>query len=832
MNHKVTETSSFDALGCLVIRLDRQANIRFMNRFALNLLGYERLSQIFGKPLRTLLPSDDAKSSELLAIISLLDQHESPGLIESDLLHRNGSTIPVSWSLNYQGDGELDTPTVLVGFDASLIRKSQATAEMFQTVSDNYSGSIVITDAEKAILYANPAALHMTGYALDEVLGQTPAVFKSGQMPAEFYRQLWETLAAGGVWKGEFINCRKGGGEYLESKTIAAIRDARGKVQYYFAIGEDISQKQQYQERIESLLSFDQLTGLPNRTAFLRSLVSLLESARKEGKETTLLHVDIDNFIEVNDALGTNEADRVIAETGARIRNSLRQADQLAHLGNDKFAILLGPHESGIDDDIRDVVERILAAIRAPLFPPENPIKVTASIGIACYPADGDSAGELLSRAMNATERVKTLGGNGFSRFDLATASSASGQRDLLNDLRTGIERGEMVLYFQPQVSLFSGAIIGLEALIRWQHPQRGMVPPGEFIPLAEQSNLVISIGEWVLGEACRQMRAWLDAGLPSMKVAINLAARHFLVPGLHTTIADALSLHSIEPRFLEIEITEGAMMQDVAAAIRSTTKLKGIGVRLSLDDFGTGYSSLAYLSRFPIDVVKIDQSFVRDITTNPVNAAIAQATIAMSHKLGKLVLAEGVESEEQMQYLRRSECDEMQGYYFSRPLPAEDINRMLQMGATMGFSGQTGTDMRSTVLFVDDEANILASLKRTLRREGYEILTAGSAAEAFSLLARYDIQLVVSDQRMPEMNGTEFLARVKNLYPQTVRMVLSGYSEISAVTDSINKGAVYRFMLKPWDDEKLKEEITGALRHWRELYGSRKAVDGTMIWS
>ncbi len=307
------------------------------------------------------------------------------------------------------------------------------------------------------------------------------------------------------------------------------------------------------------------------------------------------------------------------------------------------------------------------------------------------------------------------------------------------------------------------------------------------------------------------------------MKVAINLAARHFLVPGLHTTIADALALQRIEPRFLEIEITEGAMMQDLAAAIRSTTQLKDVGVRLSLDDFGTGYSSLAYLSRFPIDVVKIDQSFVCDITSNPVNAAIVQATIAMSHKLGKVVLAEGVETEEQMQYLRRNECDEMQGYFFSRPVPATDITRLLQEGTVMNLSGNRASGKRSTVLLVDDEANILASLKRTLRREGYDILTAESAAEGFSLLARNDVQIIISDQRMPEMNGTEFLSRVKSLYPNTVRMVLSGYSEISAVTDSINKGAVYRFMLKPWDDEKLKVEVSGALRHWRELYGSSK---------
>ncbi len=823
MNHDVRETAIYDALGCLVIRLDRQSNIWFMNHFGLKLLGYERLGQIFGKPLRTVLPGDESKSTEFLTAITSLEQHSSPQQFESSLLHCNGRRLPISWSLCCQDDSEHVAPTVLVGFDATAIHKSQAAVAMFQTVSDNYTGSIVITDPDKIILYANPALLQMTGYSADEVLGQTPALFKSGKVSPDVYRTLWETISAGGLWEGELINHRKDGGEYIERKTIAAIRDALGHVKYYFAIGEDVSQRQHYQRRIESLLDFDQLTGLPNRTAFLRSLVGVLDNAWQEGKQATILHVDIDDFFVVNDAIGADEADRVIVSIAARIKEVLRQDDRLARLGNDKFAILLGPHDSEIENDIRDVVERILEAIRQPARHADKRIDLTASIGIASYPQDGEDASELFSHAMSATEVVKTGGGNAFSRFDSMTASSVSGRRELLSDLRLAVERGEMVLHYQPQVSLFSGAIIGLEALIRWQHPQRGLISPGEFIPLAEESTQIIGIGEWVLGEACRQMRAWLDAGLRPVKVAINLAARHFLVPGLHITVADALALHRIDPRFLEIEITEGAMMQDVAGAIRSMTQLKEVGVRISLDDFGTGYSSLAYLSRFPIDVVKIDQSFVRDIFANPVNAAIAQATIAMSHKLKKIVLAEGVETEEQMQYLRRNECDEMQGYFFSKPLPVEEISCMLQDGTAMSFSRQPGAAPLNTVLFVDDESNILSSIKRTLRREGYDILTAENAVEGFSLLARYDVQVIVSDQRMPGMNGTEFLSRVKNLYPQTVRMVLSGYSEISAVTDSINKGAVYRFMMKPWNDENLKEEIAGALRHWRELYGARK---------
>lgn len=827
MTRDTRESTFYNALGCLVMRLDQNLHIRFVNRAGLKILGYQGLNQLFGKPLATLLPGGDASCGELSAISGNQTRQALSVPIESQLLHRDGSFVPVVWIPGNRIAGAgVARSTLLVGFDASAIRKGSTSAAMFQAVSDNYTGSILICAPDSSILYANPTLLQMTGYSADELIGKKPSVFKSGQTADEVYRSLWETIGSGKIWSGELINCRKDGTHFLEFKTIAAIRDFAGQIQFYLAFGEDGAKRQHLQQHIDQLLACDQLTGLPNRTAFMNLLVGTLSSDAQEGRETTVLHIDIDDFFVVNDAVGPNEADLVIVEIALAIKSTLRQADTLARLGNDKFAVLLGPHEAGIGETILDVTERVMEAIRQPVLLADRPISVTASIGIASYPVDGTNASELLSHAMNATERAKAGGGNSACRFDAMTASTDGVRRELIGDLRQAIERNELFLHFQPQISLFSGAIVGLEALVRWRHPQRGTVSPGEFIPLAEQSNLVVDIGEWVIRETLSQMRAWLSDGVPLVKVAVNMAARHLLSPGLHTSIGNALSAQRMDPRLLEIEITEGAMMKDIAGAIRSTALLKKIGVRMSLDDFGTGYSSLAYLSRFPIDVVKIDQSFVGDITTNPVNAAIAQATIAMSHKLGKSVLAEGVETEEQMQYLRRNGCDEIQGYYFSRPLPAEEIARMLKDGTTMNFSTVRNSASRYTVLFVDDEANILASLQRTLRREGYNILTAESAAEGLSQLATNDVQVIVSDQRMPEMNGTEFLSRVKSLYPETVRMVLSGYSEISAVTDAINKGAVYRFLLKPWETEALKAEIAGALRHWREQYASRREDD------
>jgi len=799
------------APGLVLLYLDRQLQVRFVNPFGLKLLSYEQAEQLVGQPFEALLP--EARKEEILAAFN---NDNPPTHIDFELLRADDTPIPMSWFIDDRGDtAGLVSPILLIGIDTTTIRHSQEVARLFQNVSSNYPGSILITDPNQVILYANPAAINITGYASEELIGQTPALFRSGETPKDTYRSLWESINRGEIWKGEFINRRKNGERYLEGKTIAAIRDTQDNIQSLFMIGEDLSQREHFERQIDQLMLFDQLTGLPNRSSFLSTLTTTLDAAQKNGQQISVLHVDFDDFKNINSLLGQDGADIILAEAGARLTQALRQSDVVARIGSDEFAILLSPLSAGIETDSGDVATRILESFYQPFFYAEHAVSTTASIGVAYTPCGGDSALQILGNAMSATLQAKSYGGNRYCRFEEAMAVLVNERRELLQ----AIENGEMQLLFQPQVRLFSGSVTGLEALIRWHHPERGVVSPDKFIPMAEKGNQIVAIGEWVLNEACRQMRAWLDAGLPPIKVAINLAARHFRLPTLPAHIANVLDAYQIESRFLEIEITESAMMQDMAAATRNMTQLKELGVSISLDDFGTGYSSMTYLSRFPIDVVKIDQSFIRDITTNPVNAAIAQATIAMSHKLGKTVLAEGVETIEQMQYLRRSECDEMQGYYFSKPCPPDDIARLLLQDVRMDVSGQASIAGQNTILIVDDEINIASALKRILRREGYNILSAESPAEGFSLLAQHPVQLVISDQRMPDMTGTEFLSLVKSLYPETVRMVLSAYSEIATVTDAINKGAAYRFLTKPWNDEQMKEEIRGALRHWRDLY-------------
>ncbi len=388
--------------------------------------------------------------------------------------------------------------------------------------------------------------------------------------------------------------------------------------------------------------------------------------------------------------------------------------------------------------------------------------------------------------------------------------------------LRRALERDEFLLHYQPQLELDTGRIIGMESLIRWQSPELGFIPPGSFIHLAEETGLIVAIGEWVLQTACAQNKAWQDAGLAPLIMAVNLSPRQFRQEGLAELVARILEETGLEPRYLEIEIIESLVMHDVEGATVILKKLKELGVQLTMDDFGTGYSSLSYLKRFPFDKVKIDQSFVRDITSDPDSAAIARAIIALSHSLNLRVIAEGIETEGQLGYLRSHACDDMQGFYFSRPVPAGEFERMLREGRSLELPADGGLPDR-TLLLVDDEAHVIAALKRMLEDEGYSVLAAGSAAEGFELLATNQVGVVVADLRMPGMRGTEFLSRVKELYPGTVRILLSGQADMDSLSDAINRGAIFKFLIKPWEDDPFRENIRGAFKYY-ELAGGKGA--------
>ena len=379
--------------------------------------------------------------------------------------------------------------------------------------------------------------------------------------------------------------------------------------------------------------------------------------------------------------------------------------------------------------------------------------------------------------------------------------------------LRLALARGEFEVFYQPKVSCLSGAIVGVEALVRWRHPDCGLIAPADFIPSLERLNLIEPLGTWLLMEACAQTGRWQAAGLEPPVVAVNLSARQFESGALVERVLQAVSAGTIAPDRLELELTESLLMRHVDDVVHTLAQLHEHGVRLSVDDFGTGYSSLAYLKQFPLDAVKIDRSFIRDITADPNDASITRAIITMAHQLKLKVIAEGVETEGQLKLLVANQCDEIQGYYFSPPVPAGEMEAMLRDKRCLAQELLSSRQRQRTILIVDDEQPIINSLCRLLRQDGYDILSATNAMEGLEILARNEVDVVLSDQRMPGMTGVEFLRRVKSIHPDTVRMVLSGYADLQSVTDAINEGAIYKYITKPWDRERLRGLVHEAFR-------------------
>lgn len=689
-------------------------------------------------------------------------------------------------------------------------QKSEAQQALTAAVFAGINDGLLVTDTQANILLTNSAFSKISGYSAAEVIGHTPAFLKSGKQPEFFYRQMWVKLLRHGEWQGEIINRCKDGSLVSEWLSISSVFNSQQQLTHYVGIFSDLSERKSASARIEFLSSYDALTNLPNRSLFSDRLSQALMTARRYQRSTALILLDVDRFRLLNDTLGAVVGDAVLSEIARRLSLQVREGDTVGRLSGNEFGFVMA-HLAEQNDAIV-LAQRMLEAVAVPFQYAEHSIVMTASIGLSVSPKDGDSSEQLLKCADAGLLRAKQSGRNTFRFYSPDMDANATRRLGLEAALRTALQNNELSVHYQPQVSLESGKLLGMEALLRWKSEHFGSVSPAEFIPIAEDSGQIIPIGEWVLRESCRQTKTWLDLGLVNLRVAVNLSCKQFRQPNLLAIVLDALEVSGLPAKALELEITESAFIADVDEAIALCKEIKATGVKLSLDDFGTGYSSLAYISRFPFDKIKIDQSFVRDITENPVNAAIATAAIVMARSLNLTVLAEGVETEGQASFLRGRRCDAMQGFLFSRPLPANEFTELL-VGKKQMPVNETASVTLPTLLLVDDEPNILNALSRLFRREGYHILTASSPAEGFDLLAKNPVQVVLCDQRMPDMSGSEFLARVRQLYPDTVRLVLTGYADLASVTDAINKGAIFKFMTKPWDDDELRDQIREAFR-------------------
>jgi diguanylate cyclase (GGDEF)-like protein len=537
--------------------------------------------------------------------------------------------------------------------------------------------------------------------------------------------------------------------------------------------------------------------------------------ATAQGGRVMVFYVDIDRFHTINETRGRSAGDDVLRTVASRLQAMMGVGGQIAHVAADEFAFVVVDMK-GTQDQV-EFGEAVRRRIEEPLAIDHERIFITCSVGVSCFPDNGMTPQELLGQAEAAMLRAKFEGRNTVVAFANEQKQELEERRSLGLRLRDAIRDGQFVLHYQPQINGHDWQILGFEALVRWQSPDFGLLPPSRFLAVAEELGLTVDIGAFVLESACRQARAWLDAGATDFSISINVSSLQLQRPEFVGEVRAMLAGWNVPAAHLELELTENMMIGNVQRVIGTMRALKLLGVKIALDDFGTGYSSLNYLRQFPIDLLKIDQSFVRDISSDPGAAGICRAIIALGHQLGMTVLAEGVETAAQVGYLRRNECDRFQGFYFSKPVTATQALVLLEH-RYMAHEGLALQQETHTLLLLDDEENILSALNRVLRRDGYRIFTATTADQAFDILARNNVEVILSDQRMPEISGTEFLSKVKEMYPNTVRMMLSGYTDLAAVTEAINRGAIYKFLIKPWNDEDLRHQIREAFR----THGSR----------
>jgi diguanylate cyclase (GGDEF)-like protein/PAS domain S-box-containing protein len=663
-----------DNLQDTYYRTDIEGRIVRASRSVQELLGYAP-EEILGRSLADFYvrPSDREQFLQSMAA--------SNGAIkgyQSRLRHRDGQEVWVLTNAQYLrgADG------TVIGIEGTYLdnterRRAEEGLRLAANVFENSGEAIVIMDAMTRIVSVNRAFTRMTGYLEEEVLGSTPAMLTSDLHDGDFYRHLWYCLRETGYWQGEIWSRRKSGEVYPEWLGISTLHGTNHAVTHYVAISSDIGERKASEARIEFLAHHDPLTDLPNRLLLKDRLEQAISHGDRMGTKVALLFVDLDRFKTINDSLGHPVGDRLLQEASRRLRDCIRDMDTVSRQGGDEFLVVLT--ELSDDDSITRIAEDILAALAVPFFLDGHEVAISGSIGVAVFPEDGRDFDSLQKKADIAMYHAKEAGRNAFRYYTERMNIDALERLDLQNRLRRGSEQGEFILYYQPVIDLASGRIVGAEALVRWNSQDLGLVTPERFISIAEDSGLIVQLGEWVLREACGELRAWHDAGHTQLSMAVNLSAIQFRRGSVEESVVHALNAAGANPAALELELTESILLQGTEHVLASVRKLKSLGVRLSLDDFGTGYSSLAYLKRFAIDKLKIDQSFVRNLPTDPDNAAIVRAIIQMAKSLNLAVLAEGVESDAAAEYLRHLNCDYAQGFHFGRPMQAREFRALIE---------------------------------------------------------------------------------------------------------------------------------------------------------
>jgi diguanylate cyclase (GGDEF)-like protein/PAS domain S-box-containing protein len=778
--------------GVLVIGGDQR--ILHANLTAADILDLPR-EELYGKEFGWTCQADEAVHEEVIDTFS-------------------GLKAIVEISVHPQANNE----RLVVLRDITARKNTEQKLDLLARAVEHSVSGIMIVDAihdEKPIIYVNHSFTEITGYSAAESIGRNSRFLQGQDREQPAIKAMHDAIRAGDHCEVELRNYRKNGEMFWNAVSISPVKDESGRVTHYLGTQTDVSERKALEEEKRFRALHDDLTNLPNLSLIEDRIENCISQAAGAQGRVAVLFIDIDHFKPINDSMGHRAGDQILVEFAHRLQANRLNHKHVARVAGDEFIVVLD--QVGSDDDLLDSIDEVMSAFTNPFeLDDHGTLYITGSLGVSVYDDCEKNAEQMVQEADIAMYQAKQLGRNTYHFYEASLDSNYRQHVRMKSQLQYALNNEEFFLEFQPKSNLLNGELTGFEALIRWRNPDIGLVSPGEFIPTAEETGLIVPIGRWVLQSACAFNQRIIEQGLADVAVAVNISALQFMRPDFVREIESVLDETGLCANRLELELTESIMMDSSGDSVSKLEQLKALGVRISIDDFGTGYSNLNYLKRLPVDALKVDASFVREVTENQNDAGIVLAIISIAHNLGISVIAEGIETHSQLSYLARNQCDEGQGFLISHPLKESEITAYLSSNVRSWMPMIDDDDEhKQTLLLVDDEPNILRSLSRLLRRDGYNLILANDASEALEKLAMHSVHVIISDQRMPGMSGIELLSKVKEMYPETVRMVLSGYTEIETVTQAINRGAIYRFLTKPWDDARLRENVRDAFRHY-----------------